>query len=131
VFLQINTVDRENTNIYENLQIVRFHFFTDPLIFGLLQMSIGLLVFGLIVNKYKRITICSLSTIRNIWSGIRWAITKVILNYSLLPNPNHISDSYLTLIISVTILKLKYVQQTSFCLLSTFTEHWQPWPKYI
>ena len=37
VFLQINTVkydvDREITNIYENLQIVRSHFFTDMLLF--------------------------------------------------------------------------------------------------
>ncbi len=55
------------------------------LIFSLLRISIGLSVFGFIVNEYKRITIRSLSTIRNIRSGIRWAITKVILNYSPLP----------------------------------------------
>ncbi len=37
VFLQINTVkydvDREITNIYENLQIVQSHFFTDIVLF--------------------------------------------------------------------------------------------------
>ena len=37
VYLQINTVkydtDQEITNIYENLQIVRTHFFTDMLLF--------------------------------------------------------------------------------------------------
>jgi hypothetical protein len=37
VFLQINMVkydvDREITNIYENLQIVRSHFFTDIVLF--------------------------------------------------------------------------------------------------
>ena len=37
MFLQINTIkydtDREITNIYENLQIVRTHFFTDMLLF--------------------------------------------------------------------------------------------------
>jgi hypothetical protein len=56
------------------------------LIFGLLRISIGLSVFRFIANKYKRITICSLSTIRNIRSGIQWAKPKVILNYSTLPN---------------------------------------------
>ncbi len=88
MFLQINMVkynaDREITNIYENLQIVGTHFFTDLLpfvnIFGLLQISIGLLVFRFVVNKYKRITIHALLTICNIQSVIWWAITKVILN---------------------------------------------------
>jgi hypothetical protein len=41
------------------------------LIFGLLQISIGLSVFGFNANKYKRIAIRSLLTIRNIESGIR------------------------------------------------------------
>ncbi len=77
VFLQINTVkydvDREIMNIYDNLQIVQSHFFTDiyySLIFGLLRISFGLSVFGFIANEYKRITIRSLSTICNIRSGI-------------------------------------------------------------
>jgi hypothetical protein len=52
---------------------------------SLLQISIGLSVFGFVANEYKRITIRSLLTIHNIWSGIRWAIMKVILNYLLLP----------------------------------------------
>jgi len=38
---------------------------------SLLQISIGLSVFGFVANEYKRITIRSLLTIRNIWSGIR------------------------------------------------------------
>ncbi len=56
VYLQINTVkynaDQEIMNIYENLQIVRSHFFTDMLLFGLLWISFGLLVFGLVANEY-------------------------------------------------------------------------------
>jgi hypothetical protein len=76
-------------NIYENLQIVQTHF--SPicyysLIFGLLRISIGLSVFRFIANKYKRIMIHSLSTIHNIRSGIRGAITEGILNYSPLPS---------------------------------------------
>jgi len=55
-------------------------------IFSLLQIFIGSSVFGFIANEYKRIAICSLLTIRNIWSGIQWAKPKVILNYSMLPN---------------------------------------------
>ncbi len=55
------------------------------LIFSLLQISIGLSVFGFIANEYKQITIRSLSTIRYIQSGIRWAKPKVFLNYSTLP----------------------------------------------
>jgi hypothetical protein len=41
------------------------------LIFGLLRIFIGLSVFGFVANEYKLITICSLSNIRNIRSGIR------------------------------------------------------------
>jgi hypothetical protein len=41
------------------------------LISGLLQISIDLLVFRFVANEYKQITIRSLSTIRNIRSGIR------------------------------------------------------------
>ncbi len=58
------------------------------LIFSLLQIFIGLSVLRLVANEYRQITIRSLSTICNIQSGIRWAITKVILNYLPLPNQN-------------------------------------------
>ncbi len=40
------------------------------LIFSLLQISIGLSVFGFVANEYRRITIRSLLTICNILSGI-------------------------------------------------------------
>ncbi len=53
MYLQINTIkydtDREITNTYENLQIVRSQLFTDKLIFVYIQynsISIGLSVFG-------------------------------------------------------------------------------------
>jgi hypothetical protein len=55
------------------------------LIFGLLRISIGLSVFRFVANEHKWIAIHSLSTFRNILSGIRWAIMKVILNYLPLP----------------------------------------------
>ncbi len=45
-------------------------------------MPIGLSVFGFIANEYKQRAIQSHLTICNIWSAFRWAITKVILNYS-------------------------------------------------
>ncbi len=51
-------------------------------IFGLLRISIGLSVFGFVANKYQRRAIRLLLIICNIWSAIRWAIPKVILNYS-------------------------------------------------
>ncbi len=53
-----------------------------------LRLSIGGAVFGFIANVYKRIAIQLLSTNHNIRSVIRWAITKVILNYSPLPSLN-------------------------------------------
>ncbi len=53
-------------------------------IFSLLWISIGLSVFGFVANKYQWRAIQLLSTIRNIRSAIRWAIPKVILNYSLI-----------------------------------------------
>ncbi len=72
---------------FTNSLIPFFHrYCTFLLIFGLLRISIGLSVFGFVANEYKQITICSLSNIRNIRSGIRWAKPKVILNYSTLPN---------------------------------------------
>jgi hypothetical protein len=70
--------DREIMNIYKNLKIVWSQFFPDmSFIFGLLGISIGLLVFGLIANKYKQIAIRSLSTIHNTWFNIRWMIQKM------------------------------------------------------
>ncbi len=71
---------------FTNSLIPFFHRYGTILIFGLLRISIGFSVFGFVANEYKRITICSLSTIRNIRSGIRWAKLKVILNYSMLPS---------------------------------------------
>ncbi len=92
MYLQLNMVkynaDQEIMNIYENLKTVWSHFSLIcyySLIFGLLQISIGLSVFGFVANEYKWITIHSLLTICNIWSGIWWEITKVILNYLPLP----------------------------------------------
>jgi hypothetical protein len=77
VYLQINTVkydaDQEIMNIYENLQIVQSHFFTDMLLFINLVYFEYLLVYrysDFIANEYKQIIIHSLLTIRNIWSGI-------------------------------------------------------------
>jgi hypothetical protein len=59
VYLQINMIkydaDWEIMNIYENLQIVSSQFFTEmyySFIFGLLQISIGLSVFGFLANEY-------------------------------------------------------------------------------
>ena len=49
VFLQINTVkydvDREITNIYENLQIVQSHFFTDMLLFVNIRSTSNMYMF--------------------------------------------------------------------------------------
>ena len=39
-------------------------------LFGLLQISIGLSVFGFVANEYQQRPIWLLSTIRNIWSAI-------------------------------------------------------------
>jgi hypothetical protein len=57
-------------------------------IFLLIRISIGLSVFGFISNEYKPIAIQSRSSIHNIWSAIQWGITKVIFDYSILPNKN-------------------------------------------
>ncbi len=69
-------------NTYKNLQIVQSQFFTDKLIFEYIRISIGLLVFRFVSNKYKQRAIQLHSTIHNIQSPICWEITKVILNYS-------------------------------------------------
>ncbi len=47
---------------------------------------IGLSVFGFVANEYQQIALWLLSTIHTIQSAIQWAMTKVILNYSPLPN---------------------------------------------
>ncbi len=59
---------------------------------SLLQISIGLSVFGFVANEYKWIAIQLLLTICNIQSAIRWAIKNVILNYSLLPRPRQVQQ---------------------------------------
>jgi hypothetical protein len=75
-----------NYEYYENLQIVWFNFFTDMLLFVNIRSTLNIYWFIGIWIHCKWITICSLSTISNIRSGIRWAIMKVMLNYSTLPN---------------------------------------------
>ncbi len=55
-------------------------------IFGLLRKSIGVSAFGFIAKEYQRRAILLLSAIHYIQSAIRWAILKVILNYSRLPS---------------------------------------------
>ena len=63
--------NQEIMNTYENLQIVQSEFFTNKLIFSLIQISIGLSVFRFVANKYQRRAIWLLSTIGNIRSAIR------------------------------------------------------------
>ncbi len=43
--------NQEIMNTYENLQIVQSEFFTNKLIFSLIQISIGLSVFRFVANK--------------------------------------------------------------------------------
>ncbi len=62
-------------------------------IFGLLQISTGLLVFGFIANKYQWRAIRLLLTICNIQSAIRRVIPKLILNYLRLPTFKHLTLS--------------------------------------
>ena len=127
MYLQINTVkydaEQEITNIYENSQIVWYKFFTEwyySFIFGLLQISIGLSVFGFVANEYKRIAIHSLSNIRNIRSGIRWAKPKVILNYSTLPTKRYNTVSFWD------ISKLyRYTFQFSICTRFLYSKQYQ------
>ncbi len=79
-----STVTRIYKQLDPSFSLICYYSF----IFGLLRISLGLSVFGFIVNKYQRRAILSLSTIRNIRSAIRWAIPKVISNYSHIPRPN-------------------------------------------
>ncbi len=59
VFLQINTVkydvDREITNVYENLQILRSHFFTDIVLFVNIQSTLNIYWFIGIRIRCQRI----------------------------------------------------------------------------
>ncbi len=78
MYLQVSMVnyiaDREITNTYENLQIVQSQFLPISyysFLFGLIGISIGLSIFGLIANEYKRITIRFHLTTCNIRSAIR------------------------------------------------------------
>ncbi len=74
MYLQINTVkynaDREITNIYENLQIVRSQFFTDMLLFVYIQSTLNIYWFIGIQIRCQRIAIWLLLTIRTIRSTI-------------------------------------------------------------
>jgi hypothetical protein len=81
VYLQINTVkyNAEYLEEFTNSSIPVFHRYATIhlYIFGLLQISICLSVFGFVAYEYKWIAIQSLLTICNIWSGIRWMNPKV------------------------------------------------------
>ncbi len=59
MYLQINTVkydaDQEITNIYENLQIVRSHFFTDMLLFVNIQSTLNIYWFFVIQIRCQQI----------------------------------------------------------------------------
>ena len=59
VFLQINTVkyddDQEITNIYENLQIVQSHFFTDIVLFVNIRSTLNIYWFIGIQIRWQRI----------------------------------------------------------------------------
>ncbi len=56
----------EIMNTYENLQIVWSLFFTDKLIFGIIQISFGLSVFRFDANEHKQRAIWLHATIRSI-----------------------------------------------------------------
>jgi hypothetical protein len=91
VYLQINMVkydaNWEITNTYKNLQIVWFQFFTDKLIFIYIWSNSNIYWFiGIQICCHWIQTNWLHLTIRNIWSAIWWAITKVILKYLQLPN---------------------------------------------
>jgi hypothetical protein len=59
------------TRIYKQFDPSFSLIFYYSFIFGLLQISIGLSVFGFVANEYQQRAIRLLSTIRNIWSAIR------------------------------------------------------------
>ncbi len=78
MYLQINTVkydaDREIMNIYENLQIVRSHFFTDIVLFVNIRSTSNIYCFIGIQICCQQIQMNNYSftfDIRTIWSGIR------------------------------------------------------------
>jgi hypothetical protein len=108
VSLQINMVkydtDQEITNIYENLQIVRTHFFTDMLLFVNIWSTSN-------IYWFISIRICCQWIQTNNYSftfdySVRYSMsnTEGILNYSHLP---------------------KCYKQKSFILLNTYTGKWQ------
>jgi hypothetical protein len=65
--------DQEITNIYENLQIVQSHFFTDMLLFVNIPSTLNIYWFigiQICCQRIQQIAIRSLLTICDIWSGI-------------------------------------------------------------
>ncbi len=85
--LQINTMkfnaNWEITNTYENFQTVWSQFFSDKLIFIYIWSDSNIYWFISIQICCQRIQMKSYSvTICNIRSTIRWAIAKLISNYS-------------------------------------------------
>jgi hypothetical protein len=95
--LQINMVkynaNWENTNTYENSQIIWSQLYTDKLILIYIQSNLnifGLSVFRFVNSEYQQRAIWLHLTIQ---SAIRWSITKVILNY--LPLPSWMSQNCL------------------------------------
>ena len=72
--------DREITNIYENLQIVQSHFFTDIVLFINIRSTSNIYWFIGIQIRCQQIQTNSYSVtfdIRTIRSGIRWTNPKV------------------------------------------------------
>ncbi len=92
MYLQINKVkynaDRENYKYlweYTNSLIPVFHWYvTNHLYLVYFKYLLVLSVFRFVANEYQRRAIQLLLTIHNIRSTIRWAIPKVILNFSCL-----------------------------------------------
>ncbi len=84
MYLQINTVkynaDWEITNIYENLQIVWSHFFTNMLLFIYIRSTLNIYWFigiRICCQWIQTNSYWSLLTIRNIWSGIWWTNLRI------------------------------------------------------
>jgi hypothetical protein len=99
VFLQINmvkyNVDWEITNIYENLQKVWSHFFTNMLLFVNIWFTSNIYWFIGIQIHCQQIQMNNYSFTFdhfNIQSDIQWAIMNVILNYLMLPSYEQLCD---------------------------------------
>ncbi len=124
MYLQINTVkydaDWEITNIYENLQIVLSQFFTNMLLFVYIRSTSNIYWFISILIRCQQIPKNSYSvtlTICTFRSAIWWAITKVILNYSCLPN-NDIQHMALSImILSIMTLCIMTLSLLTLCVM--------------